>query len=341
MPTARAAAENFPGVSITPVQGQFLKARLAEGPVTATVTVEGAYFKTTFPGVYAGEDGASPAVAVLTGHMFELGVMDNASGVMASHWAGATVRRIRKARGLKRFSRGWRHFHSQECYGVLALGTRHPELVRPMFAHVNIDAMGTYRAPVELRPGLAASNGFAGFLMRRCLEKAAARTGYPIDTRGGFETNCTLLAEPALGGVPTCLVTMRDFWWHSSEDRNGLLPMNPVSAATTAAAVGAWLLFCVSAGRPRQAVRARGAQAPDRRHVPGDRPVAVQAHRHRLPGRGRPPPPGPADISPHDRGQPGGGRRPGAGRPGPDRSAQVGSRPAGRQGLGRRDPQRL
>jgi hypothetical protein len=250
MPTARAAAENFPGVSITPVQGRFLKTRLAEGPVAATVTVEGAYFKATFPGVYAGEDGSSPAVAVLTGHMFELGVMDNASGVMASHWAGETVRRIRRARGLKRFPRGWRHFHSQECYGVLALGTRHPELVKPMFAHVDLDAMGTYRAPVEYRPGLAASNGFAGFLMRRFLEKASARTGYAIDTSGTFETNCTLLAEPALGGVPTCLLTMRDFWWHSSEDRNGLLPLNPVSATTTAAALGAWLLFCVSAGRP-------------------------------------------------------------------------------------------
>jgi hypothetical protein len=148
-----------------------------------------------------------------------------------------------------RLERGLRNFHSQECYGVLALSQHHPQIPARAFAHLNMDMIGRSGFPLVLRPGLAVSNGFSGFLLRLILERA--RQWVPAcryELENSFQINCTILAEPALGGISTSLLEQSNPEWHTSHDREGAQVLDLEVLRYTTLVAAAWAYILTTAG---------------------------------------------------------------------------------------------
>ena len=82
LPTARAQQENLPGISISPEMGDALQKCLAQGPVVLRIVTEGEYFESTVPGIMATLAGQDDRFVLLTGHLFEQGLTDNAAGAI-------------------------------------------------------------------------------------------------------------------------------------------------------------------------------------------------------------------------------------------------------------------
>jgi hypothetical protein len=280
LPTAAARDENLPGISISPAMGQHLCACLARGDVRLRVVTEGMYAESTLPGVWAESPGAGDGLVLLTGHLFEQGLVDNASGVGVALAVHELVRRLAERKGLN-LRRGLANYHSQECYGVLALATRHPALVRRASAHLTLDQVGRAGIPVRMRPGLAVSSGFSGFLLRLCLARAQRiAPGCRIEMGDTFEINCTLLADPLLGGVSTSLLEQDNPEWHTSHDREGTQRLGAGVLRTVTLGVAAWAWFLVTAGDGEaawllDAYREQASRALDRGEV-ADGPLYVQ-----------------------------------------------------------------
>jgi hypothetical protein len=249
LPTAAAGGQNLPGISISPEMGDRLEACLAHGPVRLKVITEGAYFESELPGVWAVSAGTDAELVLLSGHLYEQGLIDNASGVTISLAVGEILRQLEARLGSSRCRRGLAHFHSQECYGALALAQLYPQRVQQAFAHLNLDMIGRGGVPLRLRPGLHASAGFSHALLRWILARAVGRMpAAGLELANTFQINDTVLAEPVLGGVSTSLLEQDNPEWHTSHDRVGAqeLDLDVLRLATLAAA--GWAYFLLSAG---------------------------------------------------------------------------------------------
>ncbi len=249
LPTAAAGEQNLPGISISPEEGDRLEACLARGPVRLEVVTEGAYFESELPGVWEVSAGAGADLVLLSGHLYEQGLIDNASGVTISLAVGEILRQLEARSGTGRCRRGLAHFHSQECYGALALAQGHPQRVRRAFAHLNLDMIGRGGLPLRLRPGLHASAGFSGALLRWTLARAVERVpAGGLELADTFQINDTLLADPLLGGVSTLLLEQDNPEWHTSHDRAGALDLDLDVLRLATLATAAWAHFLLSAG---------------------------------------------------------------------------------------------
>lgn len=248
LPGAAAAAENLPAICISRAQGERLIQQLAQGPVRGRIITEGAFFAGELPAVNAHTPGEEDRDVLLTGHMYEQGLQDNACGVALSVQAARIVAGLKRAQNVSVLKRGIRHFHGQECYGVLGLHQYHPDMTARAFAHATLDMLGR-AGPIIVKRGLLASEGFSNFLLRLILREAAAQPGFPGCTLNSkFEINCTLLADPLLGGVPTSFVTQPCPEWHTSGDRVGRITLDPEVLRFIAAVTATWAYFLATAG---------------------------------------------------------------------------------------------
>jgi hypothetical protein len=248
MATLAAARQNLPGASISPEDGDVLHALLAQGvQLRSRIVSEGGYGEGTMPSVFAAFPGEGPDDCLLTGHLFEPGLFDIASGVAVSLAASQILVKLRDCGRAMPFRRGLRAFHSQECYGVLGLKSFHPERLDGAFAHLNLDMVGCPATPVNLHRGLDASSGFSTKVLDLFLARSLARHGIPLRSRQDFEINCSVLADLALGGIPTSLIAQENPQWHCSGDRFGSVPLDEDVLAAISAAVAAWLAFLASA----------------------------------------------------------------------------------------------
>jgi len=250
MTTRAAARQNLPGASISPADGERLHALLAQGiGLRATIVSAGAYEATSeLPAVHASLAGDMREDILLTGHLFEPGLIDNASGVAIGLSAARILAALRLDGPASPPRRGIRAFHSQECYGVLALKSLRPDLLDGTFAHLNLDMVGCAGLPVNLHRGLGASTGFAPRLLGLFLERALHRYGIPLRDNQEFEINCSVLAEPALGGIPTSLIAQENPQWHTSGDRYGTVALDEDLVGAVTVGVAAWLHALATAG---------------------------------------------------------------------------------------------
>lgn len=248
MPTRPAAEENVPGLCIAPRMGRYLESCLARGPVRLRVHVDGEYFAGELPAVLAVAPGGGSETVLYTAHAFEPGLVDNASGVGLCFGAIDTVRRAARRLGSAELRRGVGAFHGQECYGVMAWHQDDPQRVATVRSHLNVDQMGVADAPLRVRPGLLASADSSLLLLREIFRKLASRFGNRhVAFEHAFSINCTVLADPALGGVPTSQFEQDNPYWHSSHDRPEHVSLDPDTIRFALTAAATWGLFQAAA----------------------------------------------------------------------------------------------
>lgn len=248
MPTKPAADENLPGLCIAPRMGRYLESCLARGPVRLRVRVEGEYFTGELPAVVAVAAGRDPTTVLFTAHAFEPGLVDNASGVGVCFGAIQAARAAASRLGSPQLPRSIGAFHGQECYGVMAWHRYDAARVAAVLSHLNVDQMGVAQAPLRVRPGLQASMDFSPLLLREIFGKLAPRFGSRrVVFENAFSINCTVLADPALGGVPTSQFEQDNPYWHSGRDRPEHVALDPDAMTFALSAAATWGLFQAAA----------------------------------------------------------------------------------------------
>jgi hypothetical protein len=249
LPTKSAAEQNLPAISISPEMGSRLEQVMDQEAVMLKITVTGEYFGGTLPSLDAHVPGQKPREVFFTAHLFEQGLNDNASGVAVS-WAVADIlNRIKQAQGIPEFRRGTRHFHGQECYSVMALQRFKPEIPRRGLANMTLEMLSEKGFGLISVQGLFATQSFSAFLLDLVAEEAKAVTGLVCDRYPEFSINCTLLADPGLGGIPTTfLAADGSVSWHTSRDRIGHLEIDADKLRLATLIAATWTHFMVNAG---------------------------------------------------------------------------------------------
>lgn len=249
------------GFSLSPDQGRRLLALLAERPdwrVSAHVDARiGAWQLPMITGLLPGE---TPEELVLTGHLFEQGANDNASGAALALGILRSLSRRRRRRGIRVLLT----YEARSLQAFLNTGGDTSAFV----AGLNLDMVGVSRDKVitlgSNRPVLPS---YAPALLKSLIAR------YPDFSvkEGRFGAMDNALADPAVGVPLPYLLLGDDPNYHKSADRPEAL--DPEVLRVMGEVAGGYLLFLANAG-PRQAERlARlvAAEATERlvKAVPG------------------------------------------------------------------------
>ena len=226
----RARDARLPGFCLSPAQGAELRAQLAARP---EVHVEGFCESRLYEGcgqcVTGVLPGRDPSREIwLFGHACEQGAHDNCSGVSVYLLAVELLAGLVGAGVLPRPRFSIRVITTEECLGMLAFATEHPELLRRALAGMNVDAVGDATEadrPVGIHYGPLAAPNFGWAV--------AGEIGRLLAERGGGEYHVRNFCEPPCSddqiadlncGVPTLWLGggSEATGYHSSADTPGV-----------------------------------------------------------------------------------------------------------------------
>ena len=221
------------GFSISPRKGRYLENMLKSGkPVKVHACLKTTLFQGTIPFVTGVLPGESEEEILLTGHLFEEGANDNASGV------AECLAIIRSLSGKKR-KRSIRLAFTNEARSFQAYLNNVKELP-PIIAGINVDMVG---CNLDDRGWIQDTDvvfpNFTVSLLEHCLKKQNLSAGilhYPDNDTGLFER-----------GVPMTLVEfVNDANYHKSSDTPDKI--SPEFIARTFTAVREFTEILVNAG---------------------------------------------------------------------------------------------
>jgi hypothetical protein len=245
---------SLPTFVIPPKLGRRLRELLAQNQqVEMTAKVDGRLGPGTMAvatGVLAGED-RSQEVMVMA-HGFEIGVIDNASGVGAVLEAARALGQLIADGKLPRPRRSIRWFITNECYGTVGLLSQRPEIGERGFAGLYLDSVGdASRADYPFRvhrvgaasPGV--SNTLIGLIFNALPDDI--RKAYHWEYENELPLADHMISDPMVGIPTPWLGRARDLKvWHSSDDVAELIDETNMAAAAIGAAAFAY--FVASAG---------------------------------------------------------------------------------------------
>jgi hypothetical protein len=223
---------------IAPPVGQRLRQMLDSGPITCEASVGGRIAPGVLPVVTGVLGGDGPEELLLTGHLYEIGAVDNASG------CAAMLESLRIMAGMPRPRRRVRALFTSECYGTYAFYTERSQLLARTLAGLNLDCVG--EAETDEHPALwARTSEAAPSAVDSVLRAAMAMTeglpgALPADERGHALSD-NMLCDP-MAGVPMPCFMKAPWHWHcSADDWSGISPEAMRRATVATAAALRWL----------------------------------------------------------------------------------------------------
>jgi len=238
------------GFSLSPAAGRRLRRLLAEhGTVTVRADVRTRLYDGVLPcvtGLLPGETGEEIAV---TGHLFEPGANDNASGCAVGLEAVRAVKALAEHGRLAKLRRGIRPVFSFEVRGYQAFLATWPHL-RRLVAGINLDMVGNdlsdARACSNLIfnwPALPAYTDVLALELMRRLGRDDPLFRFLPDHFGLVDN---LFGEPAVGAPTYVLGNWRDAYYHTSLDR--IETLSPDAMAQFGRVAATYCAFLATAG---------------------------------------------------------------------------------------------
>ena len=226
------------GFQISPLVGTRLRELVKRGPVQCEAKVGGRVGEGTLPVVTGVLRGESEEEILLTGHLYEAGANDNASG------CAAMVETMRLMAALPRPRRSVRILLTSECYGTYAFYTMRPQLLRRALTGLNLDCVGekeTAERPAQWYRTSEACPGAIDTLLGRVMKLSEHLSGALPAKSLSHSLSDNMLCDPATDVPMICL--MRSPWhWHTSADDWSGIDAQAMARSTVAAAVATrWL----------------------------------------------------------------------------------------------------
>jgi len=226
------------GFQVSPLKGRQLRELIARGPVVCEARVGGRIGEGVLPAVVAVLPGSSDKEILLTGHLFETGANDNASG------CASLLECIRLMAAMPRPRRTIRIVLTGECYGNYYLYTAWPEMLARTLAGIDCDCVGekeTQDRPSQWARTPEANPGAVDALFRAALRLTEGFPGCRAGAERDHSLSSNVMADPAAG--PALLNFMKAPWhWHTNmDDWSGIDPPTERRATVATAAWARWL----------------------------------------------------------------------------------------------------
>ena len=221
------------GFQIPPTMGKHLRELAARGPVVCEARVGGRVGEGTLPVVTGVLRGETAEEILLTGHLYEAGANDNASG------CAAMMETLRLMAALPRPRRSVRILLTSECYGTYAFYTMRPQLIRRVLTGLNLDCVAekeTAERPAQWYRSSEACPGAIDALFARVMKLSEHLPGALPAKSLSHGLSDNMLCDPATG-VPMICFMKAPWHWHTSADDWSGIDASAMARATVAAAV--------------------------------------------------------------------------------------------------------
>ncbi|NLX59195.1 MAG: Zn-dependent exopeptidase M28 [Phycisphaerae bacterium] len=226
------------GFQVTASTSQRLREMVAAGRVMLEAKVTGRLGKGTLPVVTGVLPGETDEEVLLVGHLYEIGVLDNASG------CAAMIEAMRLMASMPRPRRRVRILLTSECYGTYAFYTIRGELLKRTVAGLNLDCVGeveTPERPAQYHRTSEASPAAVDTLVRWAMKLAESVEGTLPARELTHSLSDNAMCDPA-AGVPTVCFMKAPYHWHTNMDDWSCLDPSAMRRATAAVAAAVrWL----------------------------------------------------------------------------------------------------
>ncbi len=242
--------ENPFGFSLSPNQGHFLQElKRKNGKVVLHAKLEAEVKPGNIPVVSGLLPGDTEEEIVLTGHLFEQGANDNASGIAESLAIVRDLAQIKRKRGI-------RLLFTHEAKSLQAYANS-LKIFPKMVAGLNLDMVGVSLDRVaSIGDGAPSYPTFATPLIKHFLEKYGCKAQI-----GQISGNDASFCEPFFGTAMLTLEFMSDPNYHKSSDTPDKI--DPVFLETTFQLAKEYVAFLVNAGLPEAFTLAKFAREYD------------------------------------------------------------------------------
>jgi len=249
------------GFSLSPAKSRFLRRLLQKGTVKVKAKVDSRFYIGTLPYATAVLKGTGDEEVLVSGHLYEQGAHDNASGAAIILEALRALNRLVEQGRLPRPRRSIRVLQMAECYGTLAYLERNRDRIPRMVAHLTVDTgAGKYEhigscMNIIMSPHCATSyvDALLNEIAETYYQKFAPR-GLPMAPAGkkiilrkySYGTD-NYFYDPTIG-VPSPLVAlgMGGPYYHNSADTPETV--DPRSCRDLATVDAVFLYFIANAG---------------------------------------------------------------------------------------------
>jgi len=258
---------------ITPRQGEEVRARLrAGGTFRGRALVRSELHAGTLPVITGLVPGMGKEEVVLIGHQFEVGAIDNASGVAAMLEAARAIQSLIGEGKLPPPARSLRVLAVSECYSNLfwwQTTGRHRRTVAGLCldSPVGVPAFAARPTEVHLNPHSQAS--YTDALLLDLMQQVMLASPLHAWREGTYSMTDNLIADTSIN-IPCPWIGAHSRTWHTSEDTADKLPARELGLAALATAAYAYLIASadqaraldfahLAATRGKQVIAAAGA----------------------------------------------------------------------------------
>jgi len=206
-----AADTEFPAISLSPNTVEYYKQKISSGEkIVFFADIQTKFYEGTLPVVEAILEGDSKEEVFFTGHLFEQGANDNASGC-------AGMMEMARILSQKKNKRTIRFLFTSEIYGTLPYCFENQTAIKNCKISMNIDSiadvdrkdnkMHIYQNP-DIKPS------FVNLLLKEIIKQSKSENIFNFKK---FILDDNLVADPQIG-IPCALMAVCAFRWHTSLD---------------------------------------------------------------------------------------------------------------------------
>jgi hypothetical protein len=228
----------FTCFSVTPENGDRIRAAAVAGEVIAHVECDGVRYEGVMPAVTALIPGRQKKELWIISHLYEPMIDDNSSGVVGSIEMVRIIRKLVASGEIPPLEFSLRLVFTMELYGFAAFA----EKMRMEGGHraigaINTDSFTADKVRIWLAP--PGTPFFGNCLMEKLVDEYNGRTEPEIlglVTEGMYKDDMSL-SDPTVG-IPTLWVLKETKWWHNSAQTIDIL--SPLCLSRVVAFVGTW-----------------------------------------------------------------------------------------------------
>lgn len=230
----------IPAVSLSPNMVDFYRDQiLNKKTVKFEVKIDTKFYDGTLPVVEAFIPGETKEELFFTGHLFEQGANDNASGC-------ATMMEIARVFSKSKPKRGLRFLFTSELYGTVPYTYENLDVLQNVIAGINIDStaeVGRRSGKMDIIQNPNTNPSYVNLLIKEFITAAGKEEDFSFKP---FLLDDNMVTDPQID-IPCFLIGVQSFNWHTSNDTLEIIDW-PLFNQTTTFCI-AWSDFILNAGK--------------------------------------------------------------------------------------------
>lgn len=230
----------IPAISLSPNMVDYYRDQIAIGKtVRFEAKVDTKFYDGTLPVVEAFIPGELKEELFFTGHLFEQGANDNASGC-------ATMMEIARVFSKTKPKRGLRFLFTSELYGTIPYSYENLDVLKNVIAGINIDStaeVGRRSKKMDIIQNPNTNPSYVNVLIEEFIKASGKADQFEFQP---FLLDDNMVTDPQIN-IPCFLIGVCSFNWHTSNDTLDIIDWDLFNLTTKMCI--AWSDFIVNGGK--------------------------------------------------------------------------------------------